>query len=185
MNIPSRWIGNAVSLAAEDRPALVVPFLAITSHVLDTGWGGACHAVAALTYILFAEAGATAALCMGEAAFENGVNFDHSWVEVDADVFDAAILGTHGGYGAPPTFRSRDLETLAMPSVRYGVTTGQPPDDAAATVLATPFLRFMSRYPGHPEGLWGVARLVAQRCGFSLSVRDLKQRHGHTGWQRR
>jgi len=184
MTIPPSWYGHASEIAQRAPTVIetVKPFLALASYVDENGWGGACHAVAAVLYVLFWEVGVSSTLCLGEAQLGR-IAFDHSWVEVDGAVFDVAIMGTlMEEVGAPPTFRNRDLDTRRESRVRYGVTTGQERQALANAVLATPFHRFMSRYPDHPEGLWAIARLVGMRAGLSLSVRQLKERHGPTEW---
>ncbi len=135
-----------------------------------------------MLFILFQEVSSSGTLCIGEAQLDR-VTFDHSWVEVDDSVFDVAILGTlDERFGAPPTFRGVDLDTLGEPNVKYGTTTGEGRYSDATVVLATPFHRFMSRYPNAPEGLWGIARLVGMRAGLSLSVKGMKDRYGPTQW---
>src|SRR4051812_471804 len=182
MALPRSWRDNAMKIAQSppEVSRAVEPFIALAAYVLDSGWGGACHAVAAVMHVLFQEADVSSTLCLGEAQL-NGITFDHSWVEIDGSVFDVAILGTlDERIGAPPTFRGLDVDTLEKPRIAYGIATGEDRQSDAAALLAIPFHRFMSRYPNHPEGLWGIARLVGMRAGLSLSVRALKDRYGPT-----
>jgi hypothetical protein len=187
MTLSDQWSNHAWETA--QRPPeicdVVKPFLALASYVIDSRWSGACHAVAAVLHILFQEVGVSSTLCLGEAQLGR-IAFDHSWVEANGSVFDVAIIGTlDQRLGAPPTFRSVDLDTLREPRVLYGITTGEGRHSDATALLATPFHRFMSRYPDAPEGLWGIARLVGLRAGLTLSVRALKDRYGRTEWSLR
>lgn len=163
-------------------PQVVEPFLAAVGYIEAVGWEGACHPTAAILHILFNEVGISNALCAGEARVEN-IAFDHSWIEVGNAVFDAAIVRTLGNYvSVAPVFRGLDLERGHATSVVYGIVSGEPRGADAEQVLKTPFHRYMSRYPEHPEGLWGIVRLIGASVGLKLSVRDLKDRYGKSEW---
>jgi hypothetical protein len=182
--VPESWHARVHDIAARPPAATAAgaPFCALLNYVLENDWAGGCHAISAVLHVLFREAGLSSTLVVGEAALGRHP-FEHSWVELGGEVYDVAIVRTLEEFaGAPPTFRSADIVTLDAPSVRYGVHSGQPRDAAVQMVLATPFLRFMSRFPGHLEGLWGIARIVGKEAGMQLNVRALKASYGGTTW---
>lgn len=182
--VSESWHARVHEIAA--RPpavtAAAAPWCALLNYVLENDWAGGCHAISAVLHVLFREAGLSSTLVLGEAALGRHP-FDHSWVEVCGEVYDVAIVRTLEEFaGAPPTFRSVDIVTLDAPSVRYGVHSDQPRDAAAEMVLATPFPRFMSRFTGHSEGLWGIALIIGRDAGMQLDVRALKASYALTVW---
>ena len=187
MNTTNSLAVIALDIARRDPTIVetVDPFLSLFTYIQNSeAWEGACHALAAVMYLLFQERSIPATLCLGEAQLKDVV-FDHSWVQVREDVFDVAVSQTLlGPVGAGPTFRSIDLSTRQPSRVVYGVNSGQPRGRDASAVLSMPFHRFMSRYPLHPEGLWGITREVGNRIGMQLQVAELKQKYGYgrTDW---
>ena len=182
--VPARWRDHAVASAARS-PAMhqvVEPFLAVVQYIDEVGWEGACHPTAAILHILFDEVGISNVLRAGEARVENIV-FDHLWIEAYDAVFDAAVMRTLGGHvSVAPVFRGLDLERGEESPVSYGIVSGEPRGVDAEQLLGTPFHRYMSRYPEHPEGLWGIARVIGAKVGLKLSVRSLKDRYSKTEW---
>lgn len=187
MSLPKSWAKHAQAIA-ERQPTIsqaVRPFLALTAYAEARGWSGACHAISAVLHVLFREVGFASTLHLGEAQIDRIV-FDHSWVEIDGAVFDAAIFLTlDERFTAPPTFRSVDLATLREPLVHYAVASGQPRGADADLVLSTPFPNFMSQYPDHPDGLWGVIEVVGAQAGLARPTNALKARHATTKWRAR
>ena len=187
MDIPNSFAVIALDVAHRDPTIVeaVDPFMSLVTYIQNSeAWEGACHALAAVMYLLFQERGIPATLCLGEAQLEDVV-FDHSWVQIGEDVFDVAVSQTLlGPVEVGPTFRSTDLSTGQPSRVAYGINSGQPRGRDASAVLSTPFHRFMSRYPLHPEGLWGITREVGNRIRMELQVAELKQKYGYdrTEW---
>ena len=187
MHTPNSLAIVALDIARREPVIIqaVDPFLSLLAYIQDSeAWEGACHALAAVMYLLFQERNISASLCLGEAQLKHVV-FDHSWVQIREDVFDVSISQTLvGPMGVGPTFRGIDLATNQPSAAAYGIKSGQPRGRDASSVLSMPFHRFMSRYPLHPQGLWGIVREVGGRIGMDLLVAELKQKYGYdrTQW---
>jgi hypothetical protein len=178
------WRRQAEIIAAREPTQFdtVESFLSLLEFVTINEWEGGCHALAAILHVLFGEAGVNSTLVLGEAGIGPLV-FDHSWVNAAGAVYDVAIVRPLAtAFRMPATFRGLELETDSTPRVRYGTSSGSARGEAAQFVLTLPFHDFMSGFPAHRDGLWGIASIVAQRFGKKLEVPDLKKRYGATVW---
>jgi len=183
-----RWSAN-VNRVASRKPALRKEFgrlfIAVVAYVEEAGWAGACHATSAVMHLLLGNLRIPSAVCIGEAAL-GSIPFDHSWIESAGEVYDAAICSTqYRELNEPPTFRGINLQTLEPAHVRYGITSGQPPGIDALQILNMPFKQFLWGFPGHPEGLWGIAQIIGMRIGLKVDTAELRELHGNTTWTSR
>ena len=62
----------------------------LARFISDRKWYGACHASCAALYVALKELGFSPTLCAGEVDAHAFI-FDHSWVELDGRIIDAAI----------------------------------------------------------------------------------------------
>lgn len=108
-------------------------------YVVQEKHGGACHETSAVLHVLLREQGVESSLCIGEVRAREGV-LDHSWVEIERDLFDVAVclpqetIGVHVG---GPVFRSWDLATGAPTTLQYGVQSSGLWDEAQRVRDAT------------------------------------------------
>lgn len=160
----------------------IKPFFSILKFIHKSDWQGACHASSAILYILFKEKGINAELYIGEC--QNGlIAFDHSWVEMEGKVFDAAISNTLvQGIAFPPVYYDIDLNTGDIKSTKYGVVTGQGYDSSVQMVKQVPFGDYMSGFPDYKNGLWGMLKDISGNAGMNLNVAKIKQKYHTTKW---
>ena len=158
---------------------------AVLRYIEKKGWSGACHASSAVVFVLLREQGVEATLCLGEAQIGRAV-FNHSWIEVDGQVFDVAIaLTLESGMRSAPVIMGRDVLTERPTKVQYGVNSGQPDDSPTELLRKTSFVDFLDGFPEHPDGLWGLAVDLAAPLGMQLDISELRDRHADASWSAR
>jgi hypothetical protein len=154
------------------------------------GLVGACHELSAIGVLLLRESGFKADLCIGVVhsphapppLASDGVDFDHSWIEVAGAPIDIAcaspldwsvplapvICGMHVDDGRPC-----DLE--------YGVAGTL--DESAANVGRQTLAEYFDAFDreGEPT-LWDTTVALGRVLGLALDARPLRHRHGQTRW---
>ncbi len=157
-------------------------FQEIVRFIKVNDWQGACHAVSSVFYVLLAEQGITSNLCIGEVQIGKLV-FNHSWIEIDEEVYDVAIISTlYEEFHFPPTVRGFNVETKKPTDLRYGVFTGLPDDPPTHLIKATTFASFMEDFPHHRDGLWGITVVIGKKIGANLDVRTIRSIYASTTW---
>jgi hypothetical protein len=157
-------------------------YCAILDFIHQQAWRGACHASSAVFYVLLREQGVDGVLCRGTVE-NNGILFNHSWVEVEARVYDAAVSNTLSReFDSPPVFGGIDLATAQATDLVHGVQSGQEPDEITVFVRDKGFNAYMDAFPHHNHGLWGVAKDVGKRIGIRLNVGKIRARYSDAGW---
>lgn len=148
-------------------------------------WQGACHASSTVLYSLLAAQNIQADIYLGEVCFGN-VYFDHSWVEVEGKIYDAAISNTLvRGLSFPPVFRGIDLSTGQPTELRYGVPSGQGYDANAEWIRSISVTEYMNAFPNHPQGLFGITKLIGKSAGLRLNIAKLEKGVGSATWKER
>lgn len=185
ITIPASW-GERASSWASSRP-IAASFMRLVRVVArDEQWGGACHMVGALLTVLLREQKISAELCIGLAqdSRPGALPFDHSWVEVDGEVYDIAILRPlDESWALSPVFAGKHLETGERPGLTYGVASELPPDPAAFMLLNLGFAGYMDEAP---IPLWDIASEHAVGLGLTgVTGRALRRRHQSITWSRR
>lgn len=160
-------------------------FCALLDYIHRRNWQGACHASTTVLYSLLAVQGIEADICLGEVCFGN-IIFDHSWVEVDAKIYDAAISNPLvGGVSFSPVFRGIELTTSTPTELRYGVPSGQGYDAHAKWIRSVSVSEYMRGFPNHPRGLLGLAKEIGVFCGLRLNMNALQQCAERAIWRER
>lgn len=179
MSLPF-WRANALAvLATRPHGAEVgAMYIAVLRAIEQRNWQGACHASSAIFHIGLAERGVKSALCIGEAGIivrGRPLAFDHSWVEIDGGVYDAAICQPlDGGPGAPPVVHGIDLETRKPTQLQYGVKSGFQRDPTAALIRQVSFLEYMDS----DGGLWERAASIVTKGGAPATGAALRSKYG-------
>ncbi|MBT4291621.1 hypothetical protein HOD41_02940 [bacterium] len=95
MNDIKIWQNNAEkALAGVPRESAIrKTFFAALNFIMNSNWQGGCHAVSAVMYVLYKEQDIDCQLCLGELKSKL-MFFDHSWIEIDGLIYDAAIVKT-------------------------------------------------------------------------------------------
>jgi hypothetical protein len=154
---------------------------------------GACHHLSALGYLLLREQEIVADLCIGVVHTEqtpfqgglpvNGIDFDHSWLEVAGLPVDVAIARPlPPGVQLAPVLFGHHLDDGREAEVIYGVDGIL--DEEASRVARCSFAEFMDEFPS-AGGLWPYATALGGELGLELDASVLRLRHGAVRWSRR
>lgn len=178
------WLNTANNLTTtlSNEKQSIKSYFSVLRHIHRNQWIGACHATSAILHILLSEKNELSTLCIGECKYESIV-FDHSWVEVNGQVYDAAISNTLiQNLSLPPVFCGTNLNDGKQTITSYGVNSGQGYDSDAAEIKNLPFGVYMDDFPNNKNGLWGVTKDIASLAGLNLNIRRLKEKYSNTEW---
>ena len=161
-------------------------------------WTGACYATSAILYVLFCEIGLSPSPCIGVVSHPLGIKFDHSWIEVNGEVYDMAICcPLVGAMALPPVIRNRNAETGEFVQAIYGIKHDYGLDNGAIKILRKNIGAYMdgfsaflsSNHPNYtyifPEkvnGLWDIASDIGRIVGLTASVSLLRNKYGRDTW---
>jgi hypothetical protein len=125
-------------------------------------------------------------LCLGEVFSSDGFYFDHSWVELEGEIYDSAISKTliHG-IGFSPVYRGIDLSTKQPTLLAYGKPSGQGYDESASWIRKTGVAEYMNMFSNHPDGLCGIAKAVAKDMNLRITLESLKDSSLKLAWTER
>jgi len=166
-----------------DNYKIINTFFEIMEFIHKNRWEGACHATSAILFVLLKEQGIDAKLYIGECQ-QGSFVFDHSWVEINRKVVDAAISKTSiQGMSFPPVLRNIDLVTGKKTKIIYGVHSGHGYDPIASTIRDLPLHMYMDIFPNHPNGLWGFVKEIGARLGIKTHLAKMKGKYGLTKWE--
>lgn len=169
--------------SSPDCDKIIKTFFEVLKFIHQNHWEGACHATSAILYILLKEQGIDARLYIGECQQSSFV-FDHSWVEINGEVADAAISMTLiQGMSFPPVLRNIDLSTGKKTRIIYGVHSGQGYDQFASAIRDLPFFMYMDNFPSHPQGLWGFVKEIGTKLRIKTDLQKMKAKYGLTKWE--
>lgn len=159
-------------------------FTALLEYIHKEDWQGACHASCTVLYSLLAIKDISAAICLGDVSHE-GVYFDHSWIEIDGEIYDAAISKTLTDLCFPPVFGGIDLSSGVRPSLRYGTPSGQGYDESAQWIRSISVSEYMSALPDHPQGLFGLTKLIGMKAGIQVNINAVRKIASNAVWKER
>jgi len=109
--------------------------------------------------------------------------FDHSWIEYDGKIIDAAISNTLvQGLGFPPVFLDYDLKSSEKTEFEYGFSNGNGIDPQAIEISNMTIGAYMDAFPGHSRGLWGIAKEIAKMQSLRFNVDAAKKKWGGSTW---
>lgn len=163
-------------------------FMNVLNYVHKQDWMGACHATTAIMYILYKEQGYDVNACIGEVGEvgEQPIIFDHSWIEIDGKVIDVSISNTLiEGLKFPPIFMDIDLISLKNTKFEYGIAWGNGFDEQAEWIFGLTLGAYMEEFPGHPNGLWGIAKNLAKNQGLKMSFGNAKRKWSDDNWTKK
>lgn len=180
----SLWRAGMQKVLKGDPNSLTITrtLTVVLRYIEKRRWQGACHAVSAVIYVLLREQGVVAELCLGEVRRDRIV-FNHSWIEIDGAVYDAAIVLTlDGEQFSAPVVRGADVQTGKASDVEYGFNSGQPDDPPTSMIRKTSFVAFLDGFPDHSYGLCGLAADLGLQLGLRLDVPELREKYADTRW---
>ncbi|MBO6655905.1 MAG: lasso peptide biosynthesis protein [Pseudomonadales bacterium] len=160
-------------------------YFGLLNFIHQNDWTGACHASSSILYVLLQEEDIDAKIYIGEAV-RGSIVFDHSWVEVGGEPLDAAISNTLiEGIRFPPVFLGYDLDSGERTQTNYSFIGGSGLEAEMAFYASHTLGTYMDNFPGHPEGVWGVARDVAKSIGQKLNLNRARRRYADTTWDQK
>ncbi len=156
-------------------PTTARTFAALYEFLAATNLRGTCHMASTVAFVLLREQDVNAVLCIGNVG-----DVSHSWIEIDAEVYDVAIACPEPpGTALAPVMASRHIYN-GMPAVFvYGAGSRRGLDADASLVARMNLGEYMDRFPMHEQGLWGVAVEVGGAIGLATSVSALRERYAN------
>jgi hypothetical protein len=101
------------------KDELEIIYFELLDFMQKNDWRGACHESCGVQYVLLKELGINCIWKLGEIEYKdrtiNGraICFDHSWLLIDGEIFDAALWKpSDPEFDLPPTINGRSLKTL-------------------------------------------------------------------------
>lgn len=174
------WLERTIAIAQKRQwPAPVrEAFVHVLAYILIKGYQGACHSTSAALTIVLREHGLEPQLCIGEVQFDQRY-FDHSWVEFDGVVLDAAVSAPlpGGAFVGGPVFASLCLDDGEPTVLGYGATSGLGLGVEAIPAAGHNLLDY-SRLQPTPT-IWELAAGVLNVMGHDVSTSTLKDKYGH------
>ncbi|WNZ87438.1 hypothetical protein [Pseudomonas sp. P108] len=165
-------------------------FTAMVMHIESTGWGGACHSSSAIMHMLLKEKGVDSTIKIGEVG-GGGYWFDHSWIEIDNLVFDAAVAYPQVGGKrlGGPVFAGIDIVSGIETTLTYGIgKKGGLEEEAQQIALLSlgAYFQFADQHAlveamGNgeqpPPALWDRASYIGTDCGVHRSPAELAREY--------
>lgn len=180
---------NATEILADEpkRDSILAAFFATLEFYEKRNWGGGCHTLSAILYVLYSELGLSPTLCVGKAMFHPGFvdhpcYFDHSWIELNGEIYDAAGWKDPFGTVLSPTIKGYDLDTKKPTKAIFGVETELEIRPIAQQVINLPFNKYMSGFPGYKNGIWGIVVDLGVELSLNLDLERLMKKYSETKW---
>lgn len=174
----NEWLNFIESNSCGDRDQVISGiYKAMLVWIVYTEYRGGCHDTSAALYMLMAESGIESKICLGEV--KTGENyFDHSWVEVDGEIYDAAIcMPLLGGKYHPPVFKSYDLESGEITGLGYGVSSPFGFDEVTCWIAQASLEEYTLGDPAGEDKLWNLTKTVGHHLGMTLDPEALKEKY--------
>ncbi|WP_066065271.1 lasso peptide biosynthesis protein [Neobacillus soli] len=138
---------------------------------------GGCHFFSAAMYILLQEQNVNCELMIGDVKDTSFPSiFSHSWVEIDDQVYDIAIMFPHYMEGQPPVFAGIDLDNNKKTTRKYGINDKLRINDKVAQ--NTYNLSVSDYLDGHPKGedyLWKDIFRIGKRILKNKTIEELRE----------
>ncbi|MCA0150308.1 lasso peptide biosynthesis protein [Rossellomorea vietnamensis] len=174
-----RIVASELEIEHENKDKIFNTFFALSDFFKKYPNPGACHLISSVFHILLKEQGIENTLCIGEVKTDMKF-FDHSWIEINDQVFDIAIQLTLDEKVNPPVYFGVDLATERATSLIYGAKSHIGFDSDAKQVLQTPFVKYMDGYPLYREGAWKIVKSVGKEIKLKININDIKGRYYNT-----
>jgi len=179
------WASAIRRMSATNPTAsrIVESYRAVFDFIVVADLQGGCHSTSAILTILLLEQGIDAVPCIGECG-RGKQFFDHSWVEVEGEIYDVAIANPlpGGGNPEPPVFDGKVVTTGARPKTPYGVVSPVGFDAKTEAISRVPVVAYMDSFPGDRKGLLGVANSIGAMAGVKLNVSQARSRYAALRW---
>ena len=168
-----------------DSKKIKKTFFTVLKYIHRNNWSGACHATSSVMYLLLKEQAVAVDLYIGEVS-RGSVIFDHSWLEFDGKPIDAAISNTLiQGVRLSPVYCGIELETGLSTKSNYSFQSGQGLGPEMEFYRRNTLGLYLDGFPRHPEGLWGIASILAREMGIKFDIGKVKQKYRDEFWQQK
>jgi hypothetical protein len=173
-----KWIACIRSnVESEQDKMIAVIYLELLKWVVSTEYRGGCHDTSAMFHILLNEAGIKNTLCIGEVK-SGKMYFDHSWVEINNKIYDAAVcMPLEGGSWHPPVFKLIDLDTHQVTELGYGVHSPVGFDEHTRWISQVNIGVYALANPDMPGKLWLQVVFLAEQLGFELDANLINSKY--------
>lgn len=146
----------------------------LVQQIWKKSWRGACHDTSAALYVVLNEIGIDAKLYIGEVMA--GKAFDHSLVEVNGLIVDAAVSlpKAHGKAVGGPIFAGIDLDSGVPTSLKFGVFElglGNP----ANRIVEWDLDKYVKE---SGSDIWRIATAIGSDIGLNLEGETLRKKYG-------
>lgn len=170
---------------------LVPLYKEIINFMMINNWRGACHESCGVQFLLLNELGIDCEWRLGEVTFKDKyiqnrpVCFDHSWILIDNEIFDIALLKTNiPDLDTAPTIRNKNLLTLTDPDVIYDTDSGWGDDVITKRIKTTPLSSYFNMSTMHPRlGTWILIQKIGHKLGINSSIIELRKKYNGIYWQ--
>ena len=137
-------------------------------------WKGACHAISAIQYVIFNELELNPKICIGVVGWSQEP-FDHSWIEIENQVYDIAIDNTLTGVKvSEPIIAGYNIETLQKTDIKYGIEYML--DEEAMFVKEVSITDYLD---GNML-LWNLIFNFAKSVNLNLNLQKLREKYSKT-----
>ncbi|HFU7085283.1 TPA: SEC-C metal-binding domain-containing protein [Bacillus cereus] len=162
MNWRENWALAIDGFACDDQIKKIIrgSFNFIVKH----DYQGGCHLISAIIHILLTEKGYSSVVRIGEVKINNFV-FDHSWVEIEGEVIDIAIMNTlQNGLRFAPVIYGKSIMTGTNVEYTYGVSHNL--DATAQLVISQSIGQYIM--DGVSHGSLEIMKLIAEDAGITF-----------------
>lgn len=173
------WLSTAQKLTpnTQNGRALLNVFGKYLEWIYSKEYRGGCHDTSAAIYILLSELGLSPVVCIGEVK-HNQSFFDHSWIELDNKIYDAAVcMPNLEGVPSSPVFASKDLTTNQDTELIYGVASTVGYDEAARTILHMTFGEYSEFHSDDQNKVWNLSKILGKEAGLKINVEKIRDKY--------
>lgn len=145
--------------------------------IAEHDYQGGCHLISAIVHILLTEKGYNPVVRLGEVQIDNYI-FDHSWIELDGEVIDIAIMNTlQDGFKFAPVLYGKSVATGKQVEYKYGVS--QYIDTTAQLVISQSIGQYIMGGVSH--GSLEIMKLIAENSGIVFdNIDDIVRKYFST-----
>lgn len=179
------WEKNFSSISSEIQQSQTIEniFFSILKIIHEEKWEGACHATSAIMYVILNELKMNPQIYIGEVQYGNYI-FDHSWIEIDNRVYDAAVsMGLNGNVMSPPIAADYSLGTLKKTDGKYGIKIGEGLAYPANQIKNMSISEYMNSFPNFDIGLWKIVNDIGIKLGLNFDIVVLREKYSTERWK--
>jgi len=152
-------------------------FEAHLKYIQDKKLLGACHLISASIYMLLKESNINSTLCIGAVRSQDNRFFDHSWIEIDGDIYDATLdMPLKNGSLFPLVFASINLYTKLKTDLEYGFECKEGFEKDTERVLNCNLAEYSEL---SYINLWNLIKDVGKIIDLEINPNRFKERYGN------